>query len=133
MKDNEKIIYEKISHFDALIKNISNIINKPYDFFKLIFVDKIIRKIISNSNDYKNLNNEYDKKINEHKGKTEKIEMNKNEIKKNKTTRSERMGKITKEKFEIYIAWIIRMDIINLPENSDYWDNDPLLKFLQVN
>ena len=38
------------------------------------------------------------------------------------------MRKITTEKFEKYIVCIILMGIINLPEYSDYWDNDPLLE-----
>ena len=39
-------------------------------------------KKISSSNVYKNLNNENNKKIDEHKEETEKIDINKNEIKK---------------------------------------------------
>ena len=54
--------------------------------------------------------------------------MDKSEIKKNKMTRGERVGKITTEKLEKYIACIILMGIINIPGNSDYWNNDPLLE-----
>lgn len=124
MKDNVRIIYEKISHFDAQIKYILNNIHKLYYFFKLIFDDKIIGKIVSKINDYKNSSNENEKKIGQHREKLIKSIW----IKTNKMTRSERMGKITIEKLGKYIGCIILMSIINLPEYSDYWDDDPLLE-----
>ena len=124
MKDNVRIIYEKISHFDAQIKYILNNIHKLYYFFKLIFGDKIIGKIVNNLNDYKNLSNENEKKIGQHREKLIKLIW----IKTNKMTRSERMGKITIEKLVKYITCTILMSIINLTEYSDYWDNDPLLE-----
>ena len=130
LPENKKIIYEEISHVDAQIKNIPNSIHSPYDFFKLIFDDELIEKIVDNSNAYKNFCNNSDNYIDSNKNDIIYEDNNnlKSEIKINKTTRAQRMGNITKEKIEKFIACIILMGIINLPEYADYWDNNPLLE-----
>ena len=67
LPEKEKIVYEEITHVDAKIKNIPNNIHNPYEFFKLIFDDKIVEKIVNNSNDYKNFCNYKDNYIDSNK------------------------------------------------------------------
>ena len=75
-------------------------------FFKLIYDDELIEKIVDNSNAYKNFCNNSDNYIDSNKNDIIYEDNNnlKSGIKINKTTRAQRMGNITKEKIEKFIA-----------------------------
>ena len=130
LPESDKNIYEEIPHVDAQIKNIPNNIHNPYEFFKLIFDDKIVEKIVNNSNAYKNFYNNKDNYNDSNKNDRiyeDNIDL-KSEIKINKTTGARRIGNKTIVKIEKFIACIILTRIINLPEYADYWDNYLLLE-----
>ena len=53
MNNNDQIKYKKIEEFQSITINILHNIDNPYDFFKLIFTNNYINRIVKNHNEYK--------------------------------------------------------------------------------